>query len=69
MTNGKYDALDLGEPTVSGHVEPVVSSELRNNIEIAAVKEFISKMIEFDHFNDYNLRFIEQRLCDFIAKR
>ncbi len=58
-----------GGPTAGSPTEPAVSGELRNTIEIAAVKEFISKMIEFNHFNGYDLRFIEQRLCDFIASR
>ena len=57
------------EPTVSNPVETIINNELRNAIEIDAVKVFVSRMIDFNHFDGYNLRFIEQRLCDFIAER
>lgn len=40
-----------------------------SDVGIEAVKVFVSKMIGFDHFSDYDIRFIEQRLCDYIASK
>ncbi len=41
----------------------------KDRSDVEAVKEFVSDMIEFNHFKGYDLRFIEQRLCDYIARK
>lgn len=55
---------------LDSYIEYVADDVKKQNkqIEIEAVKSFVGAIIEFDHFSDYDLRFLEQRLCDFIAR-
>ena len=56
--------------TLDNYIEHIKKNDKSDvDVEIEAVKSFVAKIIEFEHFSDHDLRFIEQRVCDYIASK